>query len=106
MLLLLTAFLPGSGQYLSNLQATRNDALFTTYAAPIARSSYKLDQGYSLQFNDPESGVELISSDGPNFGLALRLGNETRFRLKELFKEPVITTSYSDILKYFYYPQP
>ena len=104
MLLLLTAFLPGSGQYLSNLQATRNDALFTTYAAPIARSSYKLDQGYSLQFNDPESGVELISSDGPNFGLALRLGNETRFRLKELFKEPVITTSYSDILKYFYYP--
>ncbi|MEI6888570.1 MAG: MGH1-like glycoside hydrolase domain-containing protein [Bacteroidales bacterium] len=102
--LLLTAYFEGSGQYLSNLDITRNDALFTTYAAPLSRSSYKLDQGYQLLFNDPESGVEMISSDGPNFGFAVRLGNETRYRLKELFKEPVITTSYSDILKYYYYP--
>ena len=102
--LLLTAYFEGSGQYLSNLDITRNDALFTTYAAPLSRSSYKLDQGYQLLFNDPESGVEMTSSDGPNFGFAVRLGNETRFRLNELFKEPVITTSYSDILKYYYYP--
>jgi len=95
---------PGSGQFLSYLQATSNDALFTTYAAPLSRSSYKLDQGYQLLFNDPENGVEMISDDGPNFGLAISLGNETRFRLKELFKKPIITTSYSDILKYYYYP--
>jgi len=93
-----------SGQFLSNLYATSNDALFTTYAAPVSRSSYKLDQGYRFLFNDPESGVEMISADGPNFGLAVSLGNETRFMLKELFKEPVITVSYSDILKYYYYP--
>ena len=95
---------PGSGQFLSALKATKNDALFTTYAAPLSRSSYKLDQGYQLLFNDPESGVEMISADGPDFGFALRLGNATRFRLKELFKEPVVTISYSDILKYYYYP--
>jgi len=104
LLLLLTSSCPGFSQFLSNLQATKNDALFTTYAAPLSRSFYKLDQGYSLMFNDSESGVEIISSDGPNFGLAVGLGNATRFRLKELFKEPVITTSYSDILKYNYFP--
>ncbi|MCX6282947.1 MAG: hypothetical protein NTW31_01730, partial [Bacteroidetes bacterium] len=93
-----------SGQFLSKLHATRSDALFTTYAAPLSRSSYKLDQGYQFVFNDPESGVEIISADGPNFGLAIRLGDETRFKLKELFKEPVVTTSYSDILKYSYFP--
>ncbi|MCX6285799.1 MAG: trehalase family glycosidase [Bacteroidetes bacterium] len=100
--LLITCY-RGSGQFLSNLHATRSDALFTTYAAPLARSTYKLDQGYQFLFNDAESGVEMISSDGPNFGLASSIGNETRFRLKELFMEPVITTSYSDILKYYYY---
>ena len=90
--------------FLSDLSATHSDALFTTYAAPLSRSAYKLDQGYQFLFNDPESGVEVISSDGPNFGLAFGMGKEFRFRLKELFKEPVITVSYSDILKYYYYP--
>ena len=104
LLLLLFPYCHVSGQFLSKLQATKSDALFTTYAAPLSRSSYKLDQGYQFLFNDPESGVEIISADGPNFGLAIRLGNETRFRLKELFKEPIVTTSYSDIFKYSYYP--
>lgn len=101
---MLISFSPGSAQFLSNLDADRNDALFTTYAAPLSRSSYKLDQGYRFLFNDPESGAEIISADGPNYGLAVCLENEARFMLKELFKEPIITTSYSDILKYYYYP--
>jgi hypothetical protein len=96
--------LPALPQFLSNLRATRNDALFTTYAAPLTRSEYKTDQGYQFTFNDPESGIEMISADGPNFGLAMKSGNELRFRLKEMFEEPVITTSYSDILKYHYSP--
>jgi len=91
-------------QFLSELSAGKSDALFTTYAAPLSRSSYKLDQGYQFLFNDPESGVEIISADGPNFGLATGMGTEFRFRLKELFREPIITVSYSDILKYYYYP--
>lgn len=120
--LLLTAGYLSPAQYLSNLQATKNDALFATYAAPLSRSSYKLDQGYQFSFNDPEGGVEMISADGPNFGLAFALSRgvsntgstlagshkvtstQSRFRLKELFKEPTITVSYSDVLKYFYYP--
>jgi len=103
-LLLISSTCQVFAQFLSGLQATRNDALFTTYAAPLARSSYKLDQGYQFSFNDPERGIEMTSADGPDFGLAISQGTETRFRLKEMFKEPIITTSYSDILKYYYYP--
>ena len=66
---------PSWGQFLSNLDATGADALFTTYAAPQSRSSYTIDQGYHL-----------------------------RFRLNKLFHKPVITISYSDLVAYYYYP--
>ena len=96
--------IPVRSQFLSNLKATRYDAVFTTYAAPPERSNYKNDQGYQFQWFDDESGVEFTSKDGPNLGLAFQLGNRTIFRLQELFREPVITASYSDLVKYFYYP--
>ncbi len=93
-------------QYLSNLNATRRDPLFTTYAAPVGRSAYKLDQAYQFQWFDPENGVEMISKDGPNTGLAFSLDGKLRFRLNELFREPVVTVSYSDLVCYYYYPFP
>ena len=91
-------------QFLSHLQAVKTDALFTTYAAPPARSQYKNDQGYQFQWNDGESGVEFISAEGPNLGIAFQSGKRLIFRLNELYREPVVTTSYSDLVKYFYYP--
>jgi hypothetical protein len=94
----------GFSQYLSNLKATRNDALFTTYAAPISRSEYKTDHGYQFSWFDNENGVEFISKDGINMGIAFKLGTTLHFRLKELFREPIVTTSYSDLVKYYYYP--
>ena len=99
-----SAGMPCRAQFLSSLDATKADALFTTYAAPLSRSEYKTDQGYRLLWNDDESGIELISSDGGNSGVAFRMGGRLCFRLKEIFREPVVTCSYSDILKYYFYP--
>ena len=101
---LLFVIAKGYSQPLSNLHATRSDALFTTYAAPPARSVYKTDQGYQFQWFDDDAGVEFISANGPNFGLAFQQKNRLVFALNELYKEPVITTSYSDLVRYFYYP--
>ena len=39
-MILLTATI--QGQYLSNLNGNKNDAIFSTYAAPLSRSAYKL----------------------------------------------------------------
>jgi hypothetical protein len=102
-LLIIFPFL-GFPQYLSNLDATRNDALFTTYASPMSRSDYKTDQGYQFSWFDNENGIEFISKDGINIGIAFKLGNTLHFRLKELYHEPIVTTSYSDLIKYYYYP--
>ena len=95
---------PSPGQFLSNLDATKGDALFTTYAAPQPRSSYTIDLGYQFSWNDTENGAEFISKDGLNFGLAFLQGKDLRFRLNELFREPVVTVSYSDLVSYYYYP--
>lgn len=94
----------GSAQYLSHLKAVKADALYTTYAASPARSHYTTDQGYQFQWNDAASGVEFISRDGPNTGIAFQWENRLIFTLQSLCQEPVVTTSYSDLVKYFYYP--
>jgi hypothetical protein len=93
-----------SAQFLSHLQVTKTDALYTTYASSMERSHYKTDQGYQFQWFDDESGVEFISDDGPNLGIALQYNGRLIFRLQELYREPVITVSYSDLVKYFYFP--
>jgi hypothetical protein len=103
----LTSFSPlANGQFLSHLDARKNDALFTTYASPMARSDYKSDQGYQFMWSDPENGAELTSRDGLNIGIAFDGKDGFRFRLKELYLEPVITTSYSDLVSYYFYPYP
>ena len=95
---------PSWGQFLSNLDATGADALFTTYAAPQSRSSYTIDQGYQFSWNDWGNGAEFISKDGLNFGVAFSHDKDLRFRLNKLFHKPVITISYSDLVAYYYYP--
>jgi len=95
----------GSAQFLSHLAALKTDALYTTYAASPARSHYKTDLGYQFQWMDDESGVEFISKDGPNAGIAFQCGNRLIFRLQEIYREPVVTISYSDLVDFFYYPE-
>jgi hypothetical protein len=95
---------PLAGQFLSKLDATSTDALYTTYAAPPARSFYTNDQGYRFSWNDGENGAEFITKDGLNFGLAFSRGTSLRFRLIELYRAPVVTVSYSDLVAYYYYP--
>ena len=90
--------------FLSNLHATKDDAIYTTYAAPMSRSDYKIDQGYQLVWYDPEKGVNLESKDGGNLCLAFKLEDKVRHQLKEFYTEPIITASYGDLVKFYYYP--
>lgn len=92
-------------QFLSRLHAEKNDPLFTTYAAPLERSSYQLDQGYQLAWTDDESGVGFTSADGPNFGTAFSINGRLIVQLQEMYSQPVVTTSYSDLVRLYYYPE-
>lgn len=90
--------------FLSNLNATKDSPIYTAYASATERTNYKLDQGYSLSWFDPDKGIGFESKDGGNIYYAFKSGGVVRYLLKELYKEPVITASYSDLVKFYFYP--
>jgi len=90
--------------YLSNLHATKYYSLFTTYAAAINRSEFIIDEGYRFIGYEPLDGINFETDKGGNLCLAFKLNNEIRYRLDQFYSEPVITTSYSDLVKYYFYP--
>ncbi len=95
--------------YLSHLHATKDSPLYTTYAAAMQRSEFTLDIGYHMVFYDSSRGVEFQNQKGGDWGVGFvdlgnRPNNDYICRLSDLFHQPVITTSYSDIVRYHYYP--
>ncbi|MCF8236300.1 MAG: hypothetical protein K9H15_15765 [Bacteroidales bacterium] len=94
----------GAAQYLSNLHVDKNSPVFTTYAAPVERSDYRIDQAYRLMWTDPEKPLGLNSKNGGMIGLAFREGLKFKAKLKDLHQEPVITASYSDLVKLYFEP--
>ncbi len=90
--------------YLSHLLATKKDPLFTNYAAPLARSEFIIDEGYQFKFWEENSGINFETDTGGNLCLAFKLNDEVRYRLDQMYSEPVITASYSDLVKYHYQP--
>ncbi|MDO8549804.1 MAG: trehalase family glycosidase, partial [Ignavibacteria bacterium] len=73
-------------------------------AAAIDRSEFIVDEGYRFIWYDPSNGINFETDTGGNLCLAFKLNNEVRFKLDQFYSEPVITTSYSDLVKYYFYP--
>ncbi len=101
-LLLLSRF--AAAQYLSNLSCSKNDPVFTTFAAPVERSDYRLDQAYRLMWYNPGSNIEFVSADGGNLGVAFALDGEFRKKLQSFYREPIITHAYPDLVQFYFYP--
>ncbi|MCK6622291.1 MAG: T9SS type A sorting domain-containing protein [Calditrichaceae bacterium] len=101
------AFLPHASRaqpFLSNLSATKNDPVYTTYAAALERSEFILDEGYQFVWYDPQRGINFETDQAGSLCLAFKRNGEVRYFLNQMHAEPVLTTSYSDLVKYFYYP--
>jgi hypothetical protein len=94
----------GSRPYLSNLSASANSPLFTTYAAPLQRSEFVVDEGYQFLWYDPARGAEFITDTGGKLCLAFKLNGQVRHTVSQFSTAPIVTTSYSDIVRYYYYP--
>ncbi len=90
--------------YLSNLSAGKNSPLYTTYAAAMERSEFTLDRGYHFVFYDSARGADFVTDKAGEWGLVFCQGSDSVHKLSQMFREPLITTSYSDLVKYFYYP--
>ncbi|NIT57830.1 MAG: hypothetical protein GWN00_16855, partial [Aliifodinibius sp.] len=92
--------------YLSNLSATKNSPLYTTYAAAIERSEFTLDQGYHFRFYESSRGADFITDKAGDICLAFKKGDEYVYELADMAEEPVITASYPDLVRYHYFPFP
>jgi hypothetical protein len=105
-LLLVQGILCGqdSRPFLSNLTATKSSALYTTYAAQMERSEFTLDEGYHFLFYDTTRGADFVTDNAGDWSLGFQQGSRYVNTIRDLYREPVITTSYTDVVKYFYYP--
>lgn len=93
-----------SAPYLSRLSATRDDPLFATYAAPLRRSEYTVDEGYRFTFYEDQRALRFATDHAGDWGVAFRRDGGARYRLTSLYEEPVITASYSDLVAFHYRP--
>jgi hypothetical protein len=93
-----------SQAYLSNLNAGKNNPIYTTYAAPLDRSEFIIDEGYVFKWYDLQNGINFESDNAGSLCLGFKLNGEFRYYLNQFYAEPVITTSYSNLVKYYYYP--
>jgi len=89
---------------LSNLNATKNSPLYTTYAAAMERSEFTLDEGYHFLFYDSTRGADFITDNAGDWSLGFRKGTKYVSSISEMYKEPVISASYPDLVKYNFYP--
>lgn len=90
--------------YLSQLSATADDPLFATYAAPMRRSEYLVDEGYQFTFDEPRAPVRFATDHAGDWGVAFGREGEVQYRLDAMHERPVVTTSYSDLVRYRYEP--
>lgn len=90
--------------FLSNLSAGGNDPVYTTYNAALIRSEYIVNEGYQLVWNDPQKGISFETRQAGNLGLIFYKDGIVHDRLIQYYSKPVITASYSDLVKLFYYP--
>ncbi|HEY0899611.1 MAG TPA: trehalase family glycosidase, partial [Sphingobacteriaceae bacterium] len=90
--------------YLSDLRADKNFPLYATYAAPMQRSNFVLDEGYEFRFYVDSLGADFITDTGGDLALGFKIDNKWIYNVRDMFKAPVITSSYPDMVKYEFYP--
>jgi len=96
---------PAAAQILlSKLNVTADDPLYSTYAAPLNRSEYFVDEAYHLNFYTPSEGVKYTTDTAGEFALGWRLGKLVAIAVKDFYRRPLIRRSYTDIVEVEYWP--
>jgi len=102
--LLLLAVTYANAQYLSKLHAGKHAPLYSTYAAPMQRSAFALDEAYEFRFYVDSLGADFITDTGGEIGLGFKMENKWVYKVADMFKPPLITSSYPDMVKYEFFP--
>lgn len=102
--LLISVYSFGQKAYLSNLRADKDSPIYTTYAAPMERSNFVLDEAYEFRFNIDSLGSDFITDTGGDIAIGFKLNNNWVYKTQDMYKQPIIISSYPDMVKYEFYP--
>ena len=89
---------------LYNLNATREDALYTTYTADLSSSEFIIDEGYSLIWHDDDKGIGFKTDTGGNLYIAFRLEGNIRFTLSDMIQDVRVRKSYANMVIFEFEP--
>ncbi|MBK7258450.1 MAG: hypothetical protein IPI01_11740 [Ignavibacteriae bacterium] len=109
LLIALVSFVPASGQvritddYL-RLQAGAKDPLFTTYAAPMARSRFFADKAYFMDYFTPDKPITYSSQFAGDLAVLWKFNNVVIAKTREFARAPVVVASFPDMAVLEYEP--
>ena len=109
LLVALVSFVPASGQvritddYL-RLHAGAKDPLFTTYAAPMARSRFFADKAYFMEYFSPDRPITYNSQFAGDLAVLWKFNNVVIAKTREFARPPVVVASFPDMAVLDYEP--
>src|SRR2546428_3944785 len=84
--------------------ATASDPVFTTYAAPLRRSEYWVDEGYHLRFYEPREPLALTTDTAGDWGLSFRVADREVSAVADYAAPPRIEGSLASLARLTFQP--
>jgi hypothetical protein len=81
-----------------------SDPVFTTYAAPLSRSRYLVDEGWHLRFHDRSKPLALASDTAGEWGVGFELDGVVVYRTGDYSRLPEIRQSYASLARFTFEP--
>ncbi|MGH9389781.1 MAG: hypothetical protein ACRD1Z_09210, partial [Vicinamibacteria bacterium] len=86
------------------LAAGPADPVFTTYAAPLSRSRYLVDEGWHLRFYDGTKPLALTSDSAGEWGIGFELDGVIVYRTGDYARLPELRQSFSSLARFAFEP--
>jgi hypothetical protein len=86
------------------LAAGPADPVFTTYAAPLSRSRYLVDEGWHLRFYDQAKPLALTSDSAGEWGIGFELDGVVVYRTGDYARFPEIRQSFASLARFSFEP--
>jgi len=80
------------------------DPVFTTYAAPLPRSEYLVDEGYHLRFYSPKEPLAFTTDTAGDWGISFRIGEKAIHAVGDYAVPPTIESSLASLARLTFQP--
>jgi len=87
-----------------DLASRASDPLYTTYAAPLERSHYLVDEAYHFDYYSPARPPRFTTDTGGELALVLKHGPQVVALLGDFYQAPMVHRSHPHGVQYSYEP--